>query len=325
MRNKKSNRISSVFFIAFAFSILLFLLFTYLFAFHTELPVCASKTINPSVFGQYGDVVGGIVGTVITFLSVYLIYETFKSQKEELEATQDALYDQKNDTSFFSMLTTLREIVTGMEGTVAMEDIAYGSKEITLKGRDYLNSAVKELRKTFAYDELTDALMLDVNTGNLHEYSEKRAGVFNEHGNEAFERIPRPYPSIPIESTRDEIVNGCSEFYYKHEHNLDHYFRFIETIIAFIQGIKCGEDKKRYFQTLSAQLSQGEMVLLFYYSLSCKNNFKETIDEWRLLESIRSKKSLVSNWHHWHFTNTDFRFLSEAEIKQKKQYRKMFR
>jgi hypothetical protein len=323
MTKKPRNPTKSIFVITVLFSLGLFLLFTYLFAFRGS-PISASKPIDPSMFGQYGDVVGGIVGTVITFLSVYLIYETFKSQKEELEATQIALYDQKNESAFFSMLTTLREIVNEMEGSVATSDAGYGSKETSCKGREYLNNVVKELKDTFAYHELNESLTLDIETGNLHEYDEKRTGVFNEHGNQGVERITRSHPSIPIASTREEIENGCARFFEKHEHNLDHYFRFIESLIDFIREIEYKEDKIRYFRILGAQMSQGEMVLLFYHSLSVKPNLQLALDKWKLLQPIRNSQSLVDHWHHWHFPNTDFEFLGDYNTELKRTYRKKY-
>lgn len=45
------------------------------------------NTMDPAVGGQFGDYVGGVVGTLFGGATVILIYMTYTSQKKELRAT----------------------------------------------------------------------------------------------------------------------------------------------------------------------------------------------------------------------------------------------
>jgi hypothetical protein len=60
--------------------------------------------IKSDKFGQFGDFVGSITGTLFSIATTILIYLTYKMQKEELKETKNAISLQRYDNIFFSLL-----------------------------------------------------------------------------------------------------------------------------------------------------------------------------------------------------------------------------
>lgn len=71
------------------------------------------KPIDGTVWGEFGDFIGGVVGTIIAYISIRLLIDTLKAQKDandiSLESAQESLYvyrlQQFNDN--FQMLIQL--------------------------------------------------------------------------------------------------------------------------------------------------------------------------------------------------------------------------
>ena len=108
----------------------------------------------------------------------------------------------------------------------------------------------------------------------------------------------------------------------QYHHNFDHYFRFFRTTIQYIASLKYTTDKARYFQLITSQLSQDELILLFYYTITSDEQFVALVDEQQILAPILSSSSLFDSWHHWLMPQTDFKFLVDAELKEKRTYRR---
>jgi uncharacterized membrane protein len=57
------------------------------------------QSIDSAVFGQYGDIIGGLVGTVVALVSFLLLYETLNEQRSQFSQmqanTQSALTEQR--------------------------------------------------------------------------------------------------------------------------------------------------------------------------------------------------------------------------------------
>lgn len=55
-------------------------------------------------YNNLGDFIGGIVGTVVSGFACYLVYLTYKSQKEELKVQREVMQQQRFETTFFNLL-----------------------------------------------------------------------------------------------------------------------------------------------------------------------------------------------------------------------------
>lgn len=99
----------------------------------------------------------------------------------------------------------------------------------------------------------------------------------------------------------------------RHRHNLGHYFRFIYNIFRFIEESDIVEtEKKRYVRIVRSQLSDYELLLLFYNCMH-KNGikkFKPLVEKYALFNNI--PEDLLLNIEHKKFY-TASAFTQEAE------------
>lgn len=60
-------------------------------------------------WGNYGDFYGGLIGTLVSLVAVFLVYKTYQVQKQELSETKDTLTKQNFDSFFFELLGFFRQ------------------------------------------------------------------------------------------------------------------------------------------------------------------------------------------------------------------------
>lgn len=60
--------------------------------------------LDNTLFGTYGDFVGGVLGTIFTVISVLLVIKTFKYQQEVTKSNERQLVVQRFNDLFFELL-----------------------------------------------------------------------------------------------------------------------------------------------------------------------------------------------------------------------------
>lgn len=266
---------------------------------------------------------GTIAAAVISFIGVILLYKTYKSQKEELRATQEALRLQKVDSAFFNMLSLLQEMIN------AMSDLRVNNKkggEEEVKGRVYLNYALSQLKEEHMSGARKN-MRPNPESGMFNSFNPFLAYIFGETDDKNSETVNYS-DSVTFSKLHEEVAQMYEGFYSEHQQNLGHYFRYIYNIIKYVldhaNGLKDSE-RKRYLAILQSQLSNDEMGLIFYNVLSKHGTsqgeyrFLRLLDDFRLLENM-DRQSLKHEWHHWLFPKTIFKFLDEKERERKKEY-----
>lgn len=130
------------------------------------------QPIDGAAFGSFGDVVGGVVGTIVAFVSAYLLLRTFKNQAAVNEsvitsnnvtkATSEAQFYQIQlqtfDSKFKSFLDTYQRAIAAYrhcdkEGRIAFEEIAQQFGSGFKNEKDYrhrMESAVEEYKDFYA-------------------------------------------------------------------------------------------------------------------------------------------------------------------------------
>ena len=83
------------------------------------------------------------------------------------------------------------------------------------------------------------------------------------------------------------INEAYNKFFTKLQHQIDHYFGNLYTIINFVDKSQF-DDKKFYSDIIRSQLSPYELVLLFYYGLSekSKEGFYPLVNSYSLLKNL---------------------------------------
>lgn len=122
------------------------------------------------------------------------------------------------------------------------------------------------------------------------------------HGRDCFAVFSRRYYKTlvryrgahPNEPELESIRGAYREFFAEHQGELGHYFRSLYNIVKFVKHSSV-EDKRLYTNLIRAQLSNQELLLLFYNGLSeyGSEKFKPLIEEFGLLKSL-PREALVN-------------------------------
>lgn len=198
-----------------------------------------NETWNSS--GQIGDIFGGLLNPILTFLAFIGILLTINLQAKELrlareesrraatalEEQVDAVNKQNFEATFFQMLMLLNGIMDTMaaEKTVRRND----NTEITIDKEVF--------RGYFAFKVMFQSLSRAIKNST----SEK-------------ERI-------------DNIRSGYRVFWLRYHQQLGHYYRYTYNMLRFIDESDI-IDKKKYVRIYRSRLSDYEFVLLMYNAMT---------------------------------------------------------
>lgn len=202
-------------------------------------------------WAEFGDYVGGALGSIFAFFGLIALLLTLWIQSRELRVSSaelrrsaEALAEQNNsikiqsfENRFFNMISLHHEIVNGMD--------LRAKGEVTSSGRDCLRVFYERLKKEFE-----PALR-----GDYLDY-------------------------------KDGLISGYAKFYEKHAHELGHYFRNIYRILKFIEESDA-PGKTEYSGILRAQLSNPELALLFYNGITVRGDkLKPLAEKYALFENL---------------------------------------
>lgn len=202
-------------------------------------------------WAEFGDYVGGVVGSIFAFFGLIALLLTLWIQSRELRVSSaelrrsaEALSEQNKaiqlqsfENRFFNMVSLHHEIVNGIDLRV--------KGEVTSSGRDCLRVFYERLLK-----DLKPALR-----GDSLNY-------------------------------KDGLVSGYAKFYEKHAHELGHYFRNFYRILKFIEESDVPR-KSEYSGIIRAQLSNPELALLFYNGITVRGDrLKPLAEKYALFENL---------------------------------------
>ena len=196
-----------------------------------------SYPIDYNLFGTLGDFIGGILGTIIAFYSVYLLVRTLQNQIEtnaSVKTTNNSVIDANNnviatnkklvqqsqlqifDSRFNTLLNLYHEAVA-----------SYYDEEIGLKGRECFERFASEFKNS-GFDNQT-------------EYKRRSMGA----------------------------VSNYDALYAKHRRDLSVHFRMLYLLSRLTAEEKMHESYRvTYAKSIRGQLSEGELLLLRYNCLS---------------------------------------------------------
>ena len=102
--------------------------------------------VKTDVIGQYGDFVGGVIGTI---LSVVLLSDTFESQIKEAKNNAMVFESQQLNELVFHLLNQYNVIV----GSFSMKGINEEGEEIVYKGKEGLHFLLIKMQEEFSNTE----------------------------------------------------------------------------------------------------------------------------------------------------------------------------
>lgn len=221
-----------------------------------------STTIESDVFGQFGDFVGGVIGTVLTLLSIMLLYYTFVLTKQQIKSQQRQQEKTQVEARFFELLKIHRENAEKI-------------KEEN-KGFSVFKKYVDEINKNYGCIKIYESQKessISLNDVISISYLIFFYGVKTPEGlNTIKEVLLQNKSNIDI-----KFIDGFSKEEKKtlsggHEIELGHYFRHLYQIVKYINerniDILSYKERYDYIKILRAQLTTYEQIILFWDSLS---------------------------------------------------------
>jgi len=217
--------------------------------------------------GNLGSLIAGISGSLFSLSGIFLIYEAIKKQREMFEI-------QQFENKFFELIKYHKENVSEITYVLPR-----GNGLDSVEGRKYFVEVTQEI----------DNLLLIIKEVLNNKYKEeiliKVAGTFHFIGSKKNKKeLLFSQNSEIIKEDFDELFSIINEkktsynksivFFGGHRHRLDHYYRNIAQIIKFVdESIFLDDQKKmRYVKFFRAQLSDYELIYLFYQTFTTKGS-----------------------------------------------------
>jgi hypothetical protein len=206
---------------------------------------------DTSNLGTFGDFVGGVVNPILTFLT------------------------------FVGLLMT----IVLQQKAAASADLAAQKTEATLS-----EQLVSQKRQSF---EATFFQMLTLHNTIVNSMDIKRVsnpGFLDLHGRDCFKFFHNElltYYNLHTGGARSELENiqiAFRSLWQERQQDLGHYFRYLYNIIRFTDEANVDH---RYMKLLRAQLSDYELVIILYNSLTdAGQNFRRYIDKYDLMDNL---------------------------------------
>ncbi len=201
-----------------------------------------------------GSFLSGAVGSLWILVSVILLYQTLRLQRKEF-------LTNRFETTYFNMLSNLQELISSMSSDT--EVIIESDKQ----GKAYLHYTFNKLKRT--YEKKLKPRIQDIRKNEKSE-DEKEKEIVNI------------------------IVLEYEKLFQYNSFNLGHYFRYVYNIMKYVlTEVESEIEKEKYFGILQAQMSNDELGLLFYNSLSKfsvnkkgEPVFRNWLDKYKIIENI---------------------------------------
>ena len=253
--------------------------------------VCGSIKTNLST--NIGDFSWGTIGILLTFISTLFMFLTFNFQQRQFKETKDDAFRTRFEGTFFNMISMLYNV-----RTQADRQIAYSKKDEKANLKSFYISLKKKYEEKIKADPDFAHAMNDMEKENVL--------------------------STEIQTALYDLGAFYDKYVQEQKCNVGFYFRFVHNLVTFVLLHWKGSPKDihMYLNFIQAQMSDEELALVFYDSISNKGldknrryTFKNNLDEYSFLENI-PESILLRRCHYKIFPKTIFCFLNEDERKK---------
>ncbi|MDM1533950.1 putative phage abortive infection protein [Myroides marinus] len=257
-----------------------------------------SKIPDESIIGQFGDFIGGFIGSMFSLAGVILFYVGLKEQRKDISINQEnirlqtsALEQQVNE--FQAQKTELEETrKVYEEQTLLIREQTNLYRQQNKELKEQSNTArVQQFDSSFfsylnIFNEFRDSLDKKCDSGNF--FSE----IFSEIKGKDIQDNDK------IEDVLQNICDVYLEVFNLYRNNLSPYFKTLYRIMVLIDTSNIDDYKKNeYFKLLRSQLSDVELLVLNYnYHTDFGLNVRTLIIKYNFLKHINLFDKLEFNF-----------------------------
>lgn len=252
-----------------------------------------SDLIKTNLSSNIGDFSWGTIGILLTFISTLFMFLTFNFQQKQFKETKDDAFRTRFEGTFFNMISMLYNV-----RAEADKQIAYSAKDEKSNLKSFYITFKEKYEKRIEADSDFAQAMSVMDKDNV---------------------LPTEYQTALY-----DLGDFYDKYFQEQNCNAGFYFRFIHNLITFVlrQWNGNANDIHMYLNFIQAQMSDEELALVFYDSISYKGldknrqyTFKNNLDEYSFLENI-PESILLRRCHYKIFPKTIFCFLNEDERKK---------
>lgn len=223
--------------------------------------------------GDFGEFIGGFVGSIWSLAGILLFYsalvyqrneleeqkeilvnqtEAMISQSKELERQNETMQKQKQEETFFHLLRFHIDLI---------ETLTFETNDINTQTGTILKQQIRG-RNTF---------------GEFYNVFKRFYSKYLEHLSDA---------GVDEDNLKGVIETSYTGFFSEYRYELGHYFRNIFNLLLFIDRTE-DKDKHFFLSIFFSQISVYEMSLIFFHGLTSENkDLKIFIEKYALLQDL---------------------------------------
>lgn len=244
--------------------------------------------INEEKTGQFGDFIGGIIGSLFSLIGVILFYVALMEQRKDININHENLKIQSN-----ALKQQVEEFKAQKEELIETRKVYEEQTNLFREQTDFYKKQYFELKEQtivtknqqfdrcfFSYLDVFSQLKNTLNK--------------NENNNNYFSTIYKKLKEVNIEGKNlfDSLKLIQKQYiliFQNEKDNLSHYFKTLYRIIRLIDSSQIEIEKKnQYFKFLRSQLSDSELLLIYY---NCQSSMgvkvRPYIVKYELLKHLR--------------------------------------
>ena len=205
------------------------------------------REVDAAKFGNFGDFFGGVIGSIWAFCGVILFYMALKEQRADFKTNKDALQRQ------------IEALQMQSEEFRLQRDELIQTRQVFLEQ----SKTLKQQRLESTYFALLDLYRKIVDDLNRQSQPDNYFKRFRQRLIDDFD-----WNSDPTACCAD-AQNHYVKLFYEHKEELSHYFKILYRILKILDDFDIEEKEKfRYVKILRSQISENEMLAIYYNSHS---------------------------------------------------------
>lgn len=245
-----------------------------------------SEILDESKMGEFGDFIGGIVGTLVALVGIILYYVALTEQRKDIKINQEAL-----NLQIGALNHQVDEFKAQKEELISTRKI-YEQQNKTMRNQQFDSNFYSLLNVCISIKN------------NLNENS-----VSHDFFLELYDQLNKDVVTEPTDSyidSNNKTIEAYTNLYLKNRGKLSPYFKTIYRVIKFVdESDLIKEDEKVFYcKIIRSQISDNELLVLYYnYHSIYGTKAQSLILKYNMLKHIQ-RLSKIEFEKHFNFKST---------------------
>lgn len=236
-----------------------------------------STVLNEEKIAQFGDFVGGVIGTILAFVAAILYYVALKAQRKDIAINQQSMTLQTE-----ALKKQIEEFEKQKE-ELELSRKVYEQQSKTMAEQERI-MRIQQFESSF-YSLLNVYISIKNNLNTHTEGKDYFMSIYLE--------LKSSYTNInnhPCEC-HNNLVHLYETLFLNHQGQLAHYFKIIYRLIKMIDtNITLSENEKiEYIKIIRSQFTDFELIIMYYnYHSVYGDKSKGLMYKYNLLKHIET-------------------------------------